>query len=391
MTLVPGTRLGPYEISAQVGKGGMGEVYQATDTNLRRSVAIKVLPAAVSADPERLARFRREAELLASLNHPNIAAIYGLERADGHTALVMELVEGPTLADRIAASSRGLPIEDALPIAQQIALALETAHARGIVHRDLKPANVKVRRQGEGARFGLAKAMDTSGGSNTKHGAPGTSTDHRARSANQVSEIPTMTSPAVTELGVILGTAAYMSPEQAKGRVADTRSDIWSFGVVLFEMLTGRVLFTGESTTDVLGAVLRQPIDLAALPAATPEPIRRLLRRCLERDPSRRLRDVGDAQLDLADAVDSPADAAAGMPRPSRASRSAMLAGWAAAGVTIVRTRFLPDGSGLVFRLRTSTTRASCSSTWPTRGALRPARFRALRAGRHALRAALRS
>src|SRR5215216_2609057 len=225
MPLTPGTRLGPYEIAAQIGVGGMGEVYRATDTNLARQVAIKVLPASVAADPDRLARFDREAKTLAALNHPNIAAIYGLEKSSGITALVMELVEGPTLADRIAQGA--IPIDEALPIAGQIAEALEAAHEQGIIHRDLKPANIKVRTDGtvKVLDFGLAKALDPVG------------------SRPDVSQSPTITSPAMTQAGVILGTAAYMSPEQAKGRPVDKRADIWAFGCVLFEMLTGQRAF----------------------------------------------------------------------------------------------------------------------------------------------------
>ena len=223
MALSPGTRLGPYEVTAQIGVGGMGEVYRATDTNLKRAVAIKVLPESVAADAERLARFQREAEVLASLNHPHIAAIYGLERSDGTTALVMELVEGPTLADRIAQGP--IPVDEALPIAKQIAEALEAAHEQGIIHRDLKPANIKVRPDGtvKVLDFGLAKAMDAVG------------------SAPTVTQSPTITSPAMmTGVGMILGTAAYMSPEQARGKTADKRSDVWAFGCVLYEMLTGQ-------------------------------------------------------------------------------------------------------------------------------------------------------
>src|SRR5262245_16616332 len=234
MPLSPGTRLGPYEISAPLGVGGMGEVYRATDTNLKRQVAIKVLPASVAGDAERVARFQREAEVLGALNHPNIAHIHGLEKSNGAVALVMELVEGPTLADRI--STGAIPIDEALPIANQIAEALEAAHEQAIVHRDLKPANIKLRPDGtvKVLDFGLAKAMDSSG-------AP----------AN-ISMSPTITTPAMTAAGIILGTAAYMSPEQAKGRLADKRSDVWSFGCVLYEMLTGRRAFEGEDVSDTL-------------------------------------------------------------------------------------------------------------------------------------------
>jgi Tol biopolymer transport system component len=271
MALAPGTRLGPYEISTQIGVGGMGEVYRATDTNLKRAVAIKVLPASVSSDADRLARFQREAEILAALNHPNIAGIFGLERAAGMTALVMELVEGPTLADRIA---RGpIPVHEALPIAKQIAEALDAAHQRGIIHRDLKPANVKVRPDGtvKVLDFGLAKTRDTA-------------------DRTDPTESPTLTSPTQTTHGVILGTAAYMSPEQARGEDVDKRADIWAFGVVLYEMLTGDRLFGGASTTEVLAAVLREPVDLSRVPVQ----LRDVLEQCLTRDPRHRLRDIGD-------------------------------------------------------------------------------------------------
>ncbi|MEO6237197.1 MAG: serine/threonine-protein kinase, partial [Vicinamibacterales bacterium] len=227
-TLTPGTRLGPYEILALLGVGGMGEVYRATDTNLKRQVAIKVLPTSVAADPDRLARLQREAEVLAALNHPNIAHIHGLEKADGTIALIMELVEGPTVADRIGQGA--IPLVDALPIAKQIAEALEVAHEQGIIHRDLKPANIKIRADGtvKVLDFGLAKAIDPAGGS----------------SAGAMHS-PTVTNRA-TEVGMILGTAAYMSPEQAKGRAVDKRADIFAFGAVLYEMLSGRRAFQGE-------------------------------------------------------------------------------------------------------------------------------------------------
>ena len=240
MALSPGTKLGSYEISTQIGVGGMGEVYRATDTNLKRQVAIKVLPDLVAADAERVARFQREAEVLAALNHPNIAHIHGLERSAGTIALVMELVEGPTLADRIAQGP--IPVDEALPIAKQIAEALETAHEQGIIHRDLKPTNIKVRAEGtvKVLDFGLAKVMEPTG----------------ALSAS-VSQSPTITTPAMTQAGVILGTAAYMSPEQARGKVVDKRTDIWAFGCVLYEMLTGRIAFPGETLSDTIVAVAR--------------------------------------------------------------------------------------------------------------------------------------
>jgi serine/threonine-protein kinase len=284
MTLTAGTRLGPYEILAALGAGGMGEVYRAADTNLKRQVAIKVLPAMVAGDAERLARFQREAEILAALNHPNIAHIHGLEKSDGTVALVMELVEGPTLADQIA---RGpIPADEALPIAKQIAEALEAAHEQGIIHRDLKPANIKVKADGtvKVLDFGLAKALDS------------------VEARPDVSQSPTITTPAMTQAGMILGTAAYMSPEQAKGRAVDKRSDVWAFGVVVYEMLTGRRPFGGEDVSDTLAQILTKDPDWTALSLTTPLSIRRLLRRCLEKDRKRRLADAGDAKLEIDDA-----------------------------------------------------------------------------------------
>jgi serine/threonine protein kinase len=229
LALTPGARLGVYEVTAPIGEGGMGQVYRATDTTLGRQVAIKILPATFAADPDRLARFEREAKTLASLNHPHIAAIYGFERSGGMHALVMELVEGEDLSQRIGHGA--IPIDETLPIAKQIAEALEAAHEQGIIHRDLKPANIKVRPDGtvKVLDFGLAKAMDPMAGSSPN-----------------VSQSPTLTTPAMTQAGMILGTAAYMSPEQAKGRAADRRSDLWAFGVVLYEMLTGHRAFKGE-------------------------------------------------------------------------------------------------------------------------------------------------
>ena len=279
--MIPGTRLGPYEIVGPLGVGGMGEVYRARDTKLHRDVAIKVLPEAFAPDPERLSRFEREAQSLAALNHPNIAQVFGV--IEQPPALAMELVEGEDLSQRIA---RGpIPLAEALPIARQIADALDAAHERGIVHRDLKPANIKVREDGtvKVLDFGLAKAV----------------TDYDRNS-------PTFTSPAMTGMGVILGTAAYMSPEQAKGKTVDKRADIWAFGVVLYEMLAGRTAFAGESMTEVLGAVVLKDPDWTLLPPATPSRVRDLLRRCLEKDPKRRLRDIADAAYEL-NAVDGPA------------------------------------------------------------------------------------
>ncbi len=286
-----GARLGPYEITAKLGEGGMGEVYRATDTKLKRDVAIKVLPAAFTEDRERLARFEREAQLLAQLHHQNIASLFGLEESEGIRALVMELVEGPTLAERLEAGP--LPLAESLSVALQIAQALEEAHEKGIVHRDLKPQNVKASIEGrvKVLDFGLAKAMDPAGGSTP--------------SASQLAQSPTLTFGA-TQLGTILGTAAYMSPEQARGLPVDKRADIWAFGVVLYEMLSGGRLFAEGSVVDTLSAVMRKEIDFARLPESTPKAVRQLLRRCLERDPKNRLRDIGDARLALAELRDAP-------------------------------------------------------------------------------------
>ena len=297
MGLTPGTRLGAFEITSLLGAGGMGEVYRARDAKLKREVALKVLPADVSSNPDRLARFQREAEVLASLNHPNIAQVYGLEVAGEGTALVMELVDGEDLSQRIA---RGpISLDEALPIARQIAEALEAAHDAGIIHRDLKPANIKVRDDGtvKVLDFGLAKVSETASGN---------------RQMADVSGVTAITAPAmpfgnrsghseqgrgVTHPGMILGTAAYMSPEQARGRAVDRRSDIWAFGVVLYEMLVGQPPFEGDSVTDLLAAVLTREIDYGALPATTPPGILMLLRRCLDRDVRTRLRDVGEARV----------------------------------------------------------------------------------------------
>lgn len=276
MGLSAGTRLGPYEILSLLGAGGMGEVYRARDCKLGRSVAIKVLPSDVARDPEKVGRFQREAKVLASLNHPNIASIYGFEDSD-KPGLVMELVEGPTLADRITAGP--LPIEESLTVAKAVCEALEYAHEHGIAHRDVKPANIKVSDDGtvKLLDFGLAKALE-SGGVNT-----------------DISSSPTFT--RVTQAGLILGTAAYMSPEQAKGRQIDRRSDIWAFGCVLYEMLTGKMVFSGESVTDTLAEIIKAEPDWGGLPPNTPMPIRALLQRCLKKDPRQRLQAIGDARI----------------------------------------------------------------------------------------------
>ena len=320
MALTPGTRFGPYEITAQIGAGGMGEVYRAIDTNLKRAVAMKVLPVSVAGDSERLARFQREAELLAALNHPNIASIYGLEKSGPATALVMELVEGPTLAEVIARGA--IPIADALPLARQIADALDAAHGQGIIHRDLKPANIKVRADGtvKVLDFGLAKTLAPDGASAT---------------AGNFTESPTITSPAMTRVGMILGTAAYMSPEQAKGRVVDKRSDVWAFGVVLYEMLTGQRPFKGDDVADTLASVLTRQPDWTMLPAAIPPLLLRLIRRCLEKDRTRRLADMADARLDIEDALSgSDMGAPAGRSIPRTRERLAWAASLLLVGLT---------------------------------------------------------
>jgi serine/threonine protein kinase len=301
VSLQPGTRIGSYEIVAAIGAGGMGEVYRARDTKLSRDVAIKVLPAAVASDADRLARFHREAQLLAALNHPNIAHIHGLEDSTGVPALVMELVDGSTLAERLASSRgrraddgsdatrqrapiSGLPVVEALGIARQIGQALEAAHKANIIHRDLKPANIKIRDDGtvKILDFGLAKALDP------------------AAPSSDLSQAATMTSPAMmTHAGMILGTAAYMSPEQARGRPVDKRTDIWAFGCVLYEMLAGRTAFAADTVSESLAKVLEREPDWKALPSATPERVRALLRRCLQKDPAQRLHDIADARIEV--------------------------------------------------------------------------------------------
>ena len=280
MPLSAGTRLGPYEVLASIGAGGMGEVYRARDSKLNREVAIKVLPAAFAHDADRMARFEREAQVLASLNHPNIAQIYGLEESDGVRALVMELAEGPTLAERIG--GRAMTLEEALPIAKQIVEGLEYAHEKGIIHRDLKPANVNLSADGnvKVLDFGLAKALE----------AP-------VQAAGNPSVSTTLTMEG-TRAGVILGTAAYMSPEQARGALVDKRADIWSFGVVLYEMLMGKQPFAGATVSDTLAAVLNTELDLAQVSVQA----QKLLRRCLDKDPKRRLRDIGEAKILLEEA-----------------------------------------------------------------------------------------
>ena len=289
MLLSAGSRLGSYEVLSALGAGGMGEVYRARDTKLGRDVAIKVLPSSFAADPERVARFQREAHLLAALNHPHIAAIYGLEEHAGSQVLVLELVDGDTLAHRMG----GLSLRDSLAIARQVADALQAAHDRGIVHRDLKPANIAMTADGQVKvlDFGLAKLEPAARDS--------------GEAGMELTNSPTLTVGA-TQAGVILGTAAYMSPEQARGQVVDKRADIWAFGAVLYEMLARRPLFPGETITDVLGGIVKSEPDWSALPGETPASIRNLLRRCLQKDRDRRLRDIGDARIEIEDALGAP-------------------------------------------------------------------------------------
>jgi len=339
MALAIGSRLGPYEVLGSLGAGGMGEVYRARDTKLGRDVAIKVLPASLTSDPERLARFSREAQILASLNHPNIAGIHHVEETTDGPAIVMELVEGETLADRIAQGP--IPVDETLAIARQIAEALEAAHEQGIIHRDLKPANIKLRPDGtvKVLDFGLAKLAETS-----------------SSRTSDISLSPTITSPAMmTGVGVLLGTAAYMSPEQAKGKPADKRSDIWAFGCVLYEMLTGRRVFDAEDVTETLAFVLTRVPDWTVLPAGTPPSIARLLHRTLARNPRERLSDMSAARLDIDEALsaasNAPAPIAAGT-HPLRNRRVAaafvavILAGLVS--TTIVWTLSSPQPSPLL-------------------------------------------
>jgi serine/threonine protein kinase len=335
LALSPGQRLGAYEILSLIGSGGMGEVYRARDTKLGRDVAIKVLPSDVTADDDRLARFEREAQLLASLNHPNIAAIHGIEDSTGTPALVMELIEGPTLADRIA---RGpIPMREALSIFKQIAEALEAAHDQGIVHRDLKPANIKIGRNGrlKVLDFGLAKAL----------------------SAEAASDAATKT--GATKAGFVLGTPAYMSPEQARGEPITRRTDIWAFGVVAFEALTGRHPFSSGTEAELVAGILHRPPDWSALPPETPAAIGNLLRRCLEKNPQSRLRDIGDARIEIDDLISGapPVTPSGGVPvidDSPRASRSWRLAG--VAGVAIAAAAIA--GAYLLGSRRSSTTPA---------------------------------
>lgn len=310
-----------YRVTAKLGEGGMGEVYRATDSRLGRDVAIKVLPTTFAANAQSMARFEREAQLLASLNHPGIASVFGLEESNGIRGLVMELVEGPTLADRLCQGA--IPLEDTLHIAEQIAEALEYAHERGIIHRDLKPSNVKITSDGtvKLLDFGLAKAIEGDS------------------AASDVSSSPTI-SIAATQAGIILGTAAYMSPEQARGKPVDRRADIWSFGVLLFEMFSGQPLYAGETTTDILARVIEREPDLSKLPSRTPAPIRELIRKCLTKNPRQRLRDIGDARLLLEEFLADPSAAqsagtAVPAPRSERSRPLLWLLGGLAAGALV--------------------------------------------------------
>jgi len=322
MALASGTHVGPYEILCAIGAGGMGEVYRAHDPKLGRDVAIKVLPEAFANDAQRMARFQREAKVLASLDHPNIATIHGLEESGGIRALVMQLVEGPTLADRI--KSGPIPVDEAVRIAKQITDALEYAHERGIIHRDLKPANVKVTNDDavKVLDFGLAKALES-----------------------DIASIDISTSPTISRMatmqGVLLGTAAYMSPEQAKAKSVDRRADIWAFGCVLYEMLTGKVAFHGETVTDTLASVIKEEPDWKLLPAGTPMRVRVLLQRCLQKDPKQRLQAIGDARISLDEVLTSATDAQA-VPTPARqASQWKLWLALGIAGLFVVATGLL--------------------------------------------------
>jgi eukaryotic-like serine/threonine-protein kinase len=314
VALTAGTRLGPYEVIAAIGAGGMGEVYRARDTRLKRDVALKVLPDRFSRDPDRLARFQREAELLAALNHSNIAAVYGLESANGVNSIAMELVDGPTLAELLA---RGpLPVRDALNIARQVADALEGAHSKGVVHRDLKPSNIKVTADGKVKvlDFGLAKMLAT-----------------EETSPASLSLSPTVSVQALSS-GIILGTAAYMSPEQARGKAVDSRTDVWAFGCLLYEMLTGRSAFSGETVTDLLAAVIGTEPDWKALPATVPPAVEKLVRRCLQKDASRRFHHIADARLEIEDILSGGPTASAGVIQ-KRGSPWLLWSGWVVAAM----------------------------------------------------------
>src|SRR5208337_3471823 len=317
MALSLGTKLGPYEILSLLGVGGMGEVYRARDTRLGRDVAIKVLPASFAENAQSMARFKREAQALASLNHPGIASIFGLEESGGMRGIVMELVEGDTLADRLCRGA--MPLDEVLHIAKQAAEALEYAHDRGIIHRDLKPANVKVTPDGQVKLldFGLAKAAESDSATSGISNSP--------------------TSFGATQVGIILGTAAYMSPEQAKGKPVDRRADIWAFGVLLSEMLTGKPLYEGGTTAEILARVIEREPDLNQLPASMPPRIRELMRRCLTKNPRQRLRDIGEARIALEEHLANPE---ASQPRAASAVPAAppprtRQLGWLLGGVVL--------------------------------------------------------
>ena len=362
MPLQPGTRIGPYEVGDLLGAGGMGEVYRAHDVRLGRDVALKTLPAAFVADPDRVARFEREARILATLNQPNIATIHGFENEGGVLALVMELVEGETLDERLrrtALPGRGLPLPTAVHLARQIVAALDAAHEKGIVHRDLKPANIKLTPDDEVKvlDFGLAKSFESG-------------------LAAQDGSSPTLASSAMTRLGVVLGTVGYMSPEQARGQPLDRRTDIWAFGCILYEMLAGRPPFAGGSVSDIIAAVLGADVDFGALPADVPVGARKLVARCLERSTKARLRDIADARLYLEDDQTAAASAterpAPPLPASAGISRRSVLAGGAALGLlgagagALVARRTMPAASGAPASYQRLTFR---------RGMIRTARF----------------
>ena len=319
MSLEVGARIGPYQITGTLGAGGMGEVYRARDPRLNRDVALKALPDVFAADPERLARFRREAQVLASLNHPNIGHIYGLEEGGDTPLLVLELVDGPTLADRIADGP--IPLAEALALGKQVAEGLEAAHEHGVVHRDVKPANIKITHDGVVKVLDFGPAKVASGDT----------------ASPDLTRAPTVT-VAGTREGVMLGTAAYMSPEQARGKPADKRTDIWAFGCVLYEMLTGRAAFSGATVSDTIAAILERQPSWAALPTTTPPNMRRLLQRCLEKDPKRRLRDIGDARFQIEDASGEPSMSG---PAVSRIRKNRERASWLAAMVVVVTSSIL--------------------------------------------------
>ena len=344
VSLTAGTLIGPFRVMEMLGAGGMGEVYRAFDTKLHREVALKVLPDAFVQDADRLVRFRREAQVLASLNHPNIAAIHGLQDTADRHALILELVEGPTLADRLREGP--LPLSEALSAGRQMALALDAAHALGIVHRDLKPANIKVREDGtvKVLDFGLARGSAPAGDSGMR--GPGSP-------RMGITQSPTMLSPAVSVAGIILGTAPYMSPEQAKGEVADKRSDLWAFGCVLYEMLSGRRAFAGKDVSDTLAAVLRADVDWSQLPANVPPAVRTLLERCLERSRGRRIADASIAAFVLSEPTVLEAQRANVAPTVARRF-VAVLAAFAvvtAFAVAAFLWRGRPGDSGPVMRL----------------------------------------